>query len=229
VFIVGDHFWLANNARRTLKVVWNEGPVAAQSTAGYTAQAKQLAAERASAPPPPPAPGGRGGGGGGAAIGDVEAAFKGAAKVIEAEYYFPLLSHAPLEPQNSTAHYHDGKLEIWSPSQIPSLNHPALGSGLAPQNITMHLVRAGGGFGRRLVSEYDIEIARIAKTTGHDFVTSGSHDVTLTAAAELLVQPRAHVRSPPPPYFAAKAMVAPLLAGRAVVPNEVSPMYEPVT
>src|SRR5688572_23867191 len=85
VFIVGDHFWLANNARRTLKVVWDEGPVATQSTAGYTAMAKRLAAERASAPPPPPPQGGRGGGGGGAAIGDVEAAFKSAAKVIEAE------------------------------------------------------------------------------------------------------------------------------------------------
>src|SRR5687767_1630795 len=62
VFIVADHFWLANNARRTLKVVWDEGPVATQSTAGYTAMAKQLAVERASAPAPPPPPqGGRGG------------------------------------------------------------------------------------------------------------------------------------------------------------------------
>ena len=110
---------------------------------------------------------------GGATIGDVEAAFKTAAKIVEAEYYFPLLSHAPLEPQNSTAHYHDGKLEIWSPSQIPSLQHPALGSGLAPQNITMHLVRAGGGFGRRLVSEYDIEVARIAKSVTEERAAAG--------------------------------------------------------
>ena len=91
-------------------------------------------------------------------IGDVEAAFKTAAKVIEAEYFFPLLSHAPLEPQNSTAHFKDGKLEIWSPSQIPSKQHPALGAGIPQENVTMHLVRAGGGFGRRLVSEYDIEV-----------------------------------------------------------------------
>jgi isoquinoline 1-oxidoreductase beta subunit len=73
------------------------------------------------------------------------------------------LSHAPLEPQNSTAHFHDGRLEIWSPSQIPSKQHPALGAGIAPENVTMHLVRSGGGFGRRLVSEYDIEIGRIAR------------------------------------------------------------------
>jgi len=49
--------------------------------------------------------------------------------VIEAEYFFPLLSHAPLEPQNSTAHYKsDGTLEMWSCSQIPSLANPALGA-----------------------------------------------------------------------------------------------------
>jgi isoquinoline 1-oxidoreductase beta subunit len=178
VFIVGDHFWLANNARRTLKVVWDEGPVATQSTAGYTAMAKRLAAERASAPAPPPAPppapGGRGGGGGGAAIGNVEAAFTSAAKVIEAEYYFPLLSHAPLEPQNSTAHYRrDGSLEVWSCSQTPALAHPARGAGIEPSKVTMHLVRAGGGFGRRLVNDYDVEAGKIARLVSDERMAAG--------------------------------------------------------
>jgi isoquinoline 1-oxidoreductase beta subunit len=172
VAIVADHFWLANNARRTLKVVWDEGPVATQSTAGYTAQAKKLAAERASAPPPPPQ-GGRGGGGG-AAIGDAEAAFKGAARVVEAEYYFPLLSHAPLEPQNSTAHYkRDGTLEIWSCSQTPALAHPARGAGIDPSKVTMHLVRAGGGFGRRLVNDYDVEVGKIARLVSEERMAAG--------------------------------------------------------
>ena len=166
VAIVADSWWLANDARRTLKVTWDDGPVASESTAGYLAQCKDMAAKIAAAPPATAAQGG-------ATIGNVEAAFKTAAKIVEAEYYFPLLSHAPLEPQNSTAHYHDGKLEIWSPSQIPSLQHPALGSGLAPQNITMHLVRAGGGFGRRLVSEYDIEVARIAKQVTEERTAAG--------------------------------------------------------
>jgi isoquinoline 1-oxidoreductase beta subunit len=166
VAIVADSWWLANDARRSLKVTWNEGATAAENTVGYLDQCKSMAARMAAAPPAAAAQGG-------ATIGDVEAGFKTAAKIVEAEYYFPLLSHAPLEPQNSTAHYHDGKLEIWSPSQIPSLQHPALGSGLAPQNITMHLVRAGGGFGRRLVSEYDIEIARIAKTVTDERVAAG--------------------------------------------------------
>lgn len=166
VAIVADSWWLANDARRTLKVVWNEGPVATQSSVGYLTQARELAAKSADTAP---APGGRGG----ASIGDVQATFRTAAKTIEAEYIIPLLSHAPLEPQNATAHFKDGKLEIWSPSQTPSTQHPALGAGIPRENVTMHLVRAGGGFGRRLVSEYDIEIGRIARLVTDERTTQG--------------------------------------------------------
>jgi isoquinoline 1-oxidoreductase beta subunit len=174
VAIVADTWWLANDARRSLRVTWDEGAAATQSSAGYLAQARDLAARAANGIPavaPPPA-GGRGGRPG-AAIGDVEAAFTRAAKVLEAEYYFPLLSHAPLEPQNSTAHYHDGRLEIWSPSQIPSKQHPAVGAGIPPENVTMHLVRSGGGFGRRLVSDYDTEVGRIARMVTDERTAAG--------------------------------------------------------
>jgi len=178
VAIVADSWWLANDARSSLKVTWDEGAVAAQTSERYLAQARELAAKAASMPAPTPAPvpapgGGRGGGPPGAVIGDVEAAFRTAAKTIDAEYFFPLLSHAPLEPQNSTAHFHDGRLEIWSPSQIPSKQNPALGAGIPPENVTFHLVRAGGGFGRRLVSEYDIEVARIAKVVTEERAAAG--------------------------------------------------------
>ncbi len=166
VAIVGDSWWLANNARRTLKVTWDEGPVASQSSAGYAAQAKQLSSQASQ----PPAAGGRGS----AAIGDAEAAFRNAAKVIEAEYEFPLLSHAPLEPQNSLAHYKsDGTLEIWSCSQIPSAANPALGAGIAPDKVTFHLVRAGGGFGRRLTSDYDVEVGKIARVVTDERAKAG--------------------------------------------------------
>jgi isoquinoline 1-oxidoreductase beta subunit len=166
VAIVADSWWLANDARSSLRVTWDEGAVASQSTEGYMAQCRELAASAATAPPPP-------NGQGTTAIGDVQAAFRTAAKVVEAEYYFPLLSHAPLEPQNATAHFHDGRLEIWSPSQIPSLDHPALGAGIPSANVTMHLVRAGGGFGRRLVSEYDVEVGRIARAVTEERAAAG--------------------------------------------------------
>jgi isoquinoline 1-oxidoreductase subunit beta len=166
VVIVADSWWLANNARRTLKVTWDEGPVASQSSVGYAAQAKQLSPQASQ----PPAAGGRGG----AAIGDAEAAFRNAAKVIEAEYEFGLLSHAPLEPQNSLAHYKaDGTLEIWSCSQIPAAANPALGAGITPDKVTFHLVRSGGGFGRRLTSDYDVEVGKIARVVTEERAKAG--------------------------------------------------------
>jgi len=171
VAIVSDSWWLANNARRTLKVVWDEGDMASQSSTGYLAAAKTLSAQASQ--PPGPAPTGRGAAPV-AAVGDAEGAFGTAAKVIEAEYYFPLLSHAPLEVQNSTAHYKsDGTLEIWSCSQIPNKGNPALGAGIDASKITFHLVRAGGGFGRRLTSDYDTEVGKIARVVTEERAAAG--------------------------------------------------------
>ena len=118
VAIVADNWWLANNARRTLKVVWDEGPVATQSSVGYAAQAKQLSAQ-ASQPPARAA--------GAAAPRSATPRRRSGTppRSSRRSTTFPLLSHAPLEPQNSTAHYNaDGKLEIWSCSQIPSAREP---------------------------------------------------------------------------------------------------------
>src|SRR5439155_1628166 len=154
IAIVAETWWHAQNARKALKVVWDEGPVGSQSSAGFMAQVKGLAS-KASEPPA--------GGGPVAKEGDAEAAFTRAAKIIEAEYEFPLLSHAPLEPQNSTAWFNDGKIEIWSPSQIPSLNDAAVPAGIQTSDVTFHMVRGGGGFGRRLYKDFDIEVSKIAR------------------------------------------------------------------
>jgi isoquinoline 1-oxidoreductase subunit beta len=169
VAIVADRWWQAQNARKSLKVVWNEGAVASQSSVGYAAQAQQLSATNASRKPAA--------GGGSADVGDVDAAFASAAKVVEASYVFPLLSHAPLEPQNSTAHFKDGKLEIWSPSQIPNPGQVAASAGIAAGDVLMHLVRAGGGFGRRLNSDYDIEVAKIARMMSDERTAAGMPSV----------------------------------------------------
>lgn len=165
VVIISDSWWMANNARKSLKIDWDLGPVATQNSAGFLAQARELSKNAGQAP--------AGGGQGAAAVGDMDAAFKSAAKVIEAEYFFPLLSHAPLEPQNSTAHFKDGKLEIWSPAQIPSVAEPAAAAGITAADATMHLVRAGGGFGRRLYKEYDVEVAKIARLLSDERTKAG--------------------------------------------------------
>jgi isoquinoline 1-oxidoreductase beta subunit len=170
VAIVADSWWTAQSARKSLKVMWDEGPVASQSSAGYATQAEQLAGQKASEVP-------AGGNGQTADIGDVDAAFRTAAKVVEASYEIPLLSHAPLEPQNSTAHFKDGKLEIWSPSQIPNPGQVAASAGIQNSDVTMHLVRAGGGFGRRLNSDYDIEVAKIARMVSDERAASGMPSV----------------------------------------------------
>jgi isoquinoline 1-oxidoreductase beta subunit len=170
VAIVADTWWHAQNARtKVLKVVWDEGPVASQSSVGYMAQIKGMAAKASEAP--------AGGTGRSVKEGDAEAAFATAAKIVEAQYEFPLLSHAPLEPQDSTAWFKDGKLEIWSPSQIPNANNAAVPAGVTPADVTFHLVRAGGGFGRRLVSEYDIEVSKIARMVADERTKAGQPSV----------------------------------------------------
>ena len=101
--------------------------------------------------------------------GDPEAALKSAAHTVEAAYSYPFISHAPLEPQNCTAVVKDGKCEIWSSSQIPSgalgLIHTNLG--IPQADITAHMIRGGGGFGRRLTNDYAVEAAMISKMSGH--------------------------------------------------------------
>ena len=151
VAILADTWWQANSARRTLRVDWNEGETAAQGSEGFARQAAVLSQQ-------PPERSLR-------TDGDVAAALGSAAHTVNAEYHYPFISHAPLEPQNCTAHYRDGKLEIWAPSQTPQSGMRLVSStlGIDESNITIHLMRIGGGFGRRLANDYMVEAAAIAR------------------------------------------------------------------
>jgi len=151
VAIVGANWWLVNKARESLQVVWNEGAAAAQSSAGFARQAVELSTQ------PPGAKV--------VADGDVARALGASAKKLEAAYSYPFLSHATLEPQNCTAHFHDGKVEIWAPTQNPDAGRKIVAKtlGLTDADITIHMTRCGGGFGRRLMNDYMVEAAWISK------------------------------------------------------------------
>jgi len=154
VAILADRWWTANKARKLLKVVWEEGPTASQSTAGYAARAVALSKQPGTKPL--------------RRDGDADAALAGAAQVVEAEYAYPFLAHATLEPQNCTADVRGGKAEIWAPTQTPQSGRALTAKtlGLAEADVTVHMVRCGGGFGRRLNNDYMVEAAKISQVAG---------------------------------------------------------------
>jgi isoquinoline 1-oxidoreductase beta subunit len=151
VAILADTWWHAQKARKSLKVDWDYGPGATQSSEAFAKQAEALLQA---------APGNTV-----SSYGDVDGALKGAAKVVEANYTFPFIAHATLEPMNTTAQFKDGKLEIWTTSQAPGggLALVVKELGIPASDVTVHLCRVGGGFGRRLMNDYMVEAAYLAK------------------------------------------------------------------
>ena len=151
VAVVARTHWQAEKARRLLKLDWDLTAAKGHDDQDYAAAAAGLL--------------NRGTGTELRRDGDTAAALQGAARTLKARYAYPFLAHAPLEPQNCTALFQDGKLELWVPTQ-----NALAGQNLIAQHLEIplaqqqvHVTRSGGGFGRRLMVDYMVQAAAIAK------------------------------------------------------------------
>ena len=155
VAIVADSWWAAQSARKKLQVQWDLGQWASQDSDQNAAEAEELSKQ-------PPARSLR-------KDGDPDVAFQRTdVKVVEGAFRFPFIAHSTLEPMNCTAHFQDGKVEMWSNSQLPQTGRQLVSRvlGIPQENVTVHMVRAGGGFGRRCYNDFMAEAAWISKTVG---------------------------------------------------------------
>ena len=153
IAVVADRFWPAKQARDLLKVDWDLSGIEHPDSAQLWAKYRELARTR-----------------GNVAVtrGDEKAIDQIAAENrIVAEFEFPYLAHAPMEPLNTTVRFDGDKAEAWVPSQFQTMDQMAIGQvlGLKPEQVTFHTEFAGGGFGRRAVIDSHVprEAAVIAK------------------------------------------------------------------
>jgi isoquinoline 1-oxidoreductase beta subunit len=155
VAVVADNFWAAKQGRAALTVEWNAGAGASLDTDALAREYRALAKT----------PGVRT-----KAAGDAAAALPKAAKVVEAEYDFPFLAHAPMEPLNCTVKIGADACEIWTGTQMQTVDQATAASivGLKPEQVTIHTQFLGGGFGRRATptSDFVREAVEVAKAAG---------------------------------------------------------------
>ena len=152
VAVVASSWWQAKKARDLLSIQWDEGAGAALSDVSVidgTRQALKTGKVLEITKPQ----------------GDVAAALKGAAKVLEAEYVIPMQAHAPLEPMNFTAHVQGNKALLIGPTQFQQGAQGAVAGalGLKPEDVTLQTTFLGGGFGRRLELDFIVQAAQISK------------------------------------------------------------------
>ena len=156
VAIVARSTWQAFKAKQQLEVEWNTALASKDDDRDIFARAQVIA----KAPWPTDNQI--------TATGDVESQFDSdLTTTVTSTYQFPYLSHAVMEPMNCTAHYHadTNSLEIWAPTRQPQLTVASMGNvfGIPAENVTLHMMRMGGSFGRRRVQDYSCEAVAIAR------------------------------------------------------------------
>ncbi len=150
--IVANGFWPARKARELVKVEWDLSGVERVDSAAQLAQFRALARQP------------------GIAVQRADTAAltaKPAPALITAEFTFPYLAHTPMEPLNCTIDFRGDRCTVWVGSQFQTVDQAQVAGvlGLKPEQVALHTMTAGGGFGRRATptSDYVVEAAQVAK------------------------------------------------------------------
>ncbi len=150
--IVANGFWPARKARELVKVEWDLAGVERVDSAAQLAQFRALAKQP------------------GIVVQRADTAAltaKPAPALITAEFTFPYLAHTPMEPLNCTIDFRGDRCTVWVGSQFQTVDQAQVAGvlGLKPEQVTLHTMTAGGGFGRRATptSDYVVEAAQVAK------------------------------------------------------------------
>lgn len=150
VAVIATNTWAAIQGRNALKIQWDDGP-----NASYDSTAYKAALEAATRNP--------------AQVvrndGNVAAAMSGAARRVQAEYYIPHMTQAPMEPPAATARIVDGRCEVWACVQAPQAARDRVAKrlGIALDRVTVNVTLLGGGFGRKSKPDYAVEAALLSK------------------------------------------------------------------
>src|SRR5208337_407647 len=153
IAVVADNTWAAIQARKALKIVWDDGPHGTYDSVAYRTALETTARQPGKVL---------------RSEGDFAAALASADKKVEGEYYIPHLAHATMEPPSATCRIVDGKAEVWTSVQSPQAAHDLVAKylGLPPENVTVNVTLLGGGFGRRSKPDYAVEAALVSKGIG---------------------------------------------------------------
>jgi isoquinoline 1-oxidoreductase beta subunit len=153
VAVLADNTWAAFQGKKKLKIAWETSPHGVFSSDPYKKELQETARKPGKVVRD---------------LGDVDAAFAKGGKIVEAEYYAPLLAHASMEPPAALAVYKDGKVEVWAPTQSPVGARDAIAAavGAKKEDVTVNVTLLGGAFGRKSFPDFAVEAAVLSKKTG---------------------------------------------------------------
>ena len=153
VAVLADNTWAAMQGRKKLKIEWEKSPHSVWNSPAYKKELQDTAHKPGKIV---------------RESGNVDEAFAKGGKIVEAEYYVPLLAHASMEPPAALAVYRDGKAEVWAATQGPQGARDAVAQalGLKKEDVTVHVTLLGGAFGRKSFPDFAVEAAVLSKKTG---------------------------------------------------------------